>query len=303
MGDNARMLTHWDDVTAEKTPFAIDRRRLALPGRLGLSRYAVPPGAQQMPVHRHADEEEIAFVLGGSGLLWQDGATHAVRTGDAVVHRAGAEAHTFVGGEDGLDVLIFGEGSLTDLTWLPRAQRMWAGTHWLPIGASHPMEAELGAGPLERPEPSPRPANVVALADVAPVERREETVARTRRDLGRAAGSERSGLTHSEIGAGMLGAPPHCHSTEDELFVVLDGEGTLELSDGSAPQPVRRGSIVSRPAGTGVAHAFRGPLELLAYGTRDNADVCFYPRSGNVILRGVGVIFRPERIDYWDGER
>jgi hypothetical protein len=28
--------------------------------------------------------------------------------------------------------------------------------------------------------------------------------------------------------------------------------------------------------------------------------MCFYPRSGKVLLRGLGVIFRPERVGYWD---
>ena len=69
--------------------------------------------------------------------------------------------------------------------------------------------------------------------------------------------------------------------------------------------PVRAGSTVARPAGTRVGHSFRAGaagLTLLAYGTRDPGDVAYYPRSGNVNLRGVGVIFRPESLDYWDGE-
>ena len=43
-------------------------------------------------------------------------------------------------------------------------------------------------------------------------------------------------------------------------------------------------------------------LVYLAYGTRVPNDISFYPDSGKVNLRGVGVIFRPERVDYWDGE-
>jgi hypothetical protein len=31
--------------------------------------------------------------------------------------------------------------------------------------------------------------------------------------------------------------------------------------------------------------------------------MCFYPRSGKVVLRGLGVIARlGERLDYWEGE-
>jgi uncharacterized cupin superfamily protein len=44
-------------------------------------------------------------------------------------------------------------------------------------------------------------------------------------------------------------------------------------------------------------------MTLLMYGTRDPNDICFYPRSGKVFLRGVGVIARlGEPLDLWDGE-
>jgi uncharacterized cupin superfamily protein len=75
---------------------------------------------------------------------------------------------------------------------------------------------------------------------------------------------------------------------------------------GDEEHPVRAGSGVARPPGTGVAHAFRagaGPLTVLAYGTREPNDIAYYPRSGKVSLRGVNAIFRVQRVDYWDGER
>jgi uncharacterized cupin superfamily protein len=68
---------------------------------------------------------------------------------------------------------------------------------------------------------------------------------------------------------------------------------------------VRAGHIVSRPPGTRIPHSFRaGPagLTYLAYGTRDPADVCWYPRSNKVFFRGLGVITRLELLDYFDGE-
>ena len=74
---------------------------------------------------------------------------------------------------------------------------------------------------------------------------------------------------------------------------------------GSATGSVRRGSVVSRPAGTRVAHAFRAGgsgLVLLAYGTREPNDIAYYPRSNKVFLRGVGLIARLEPLGYWDGE-
>jgi uncharacterized cupin superfamily protein len=54
-----------------------------------------------------------------------------------------------------------------------------------------------------------------------------------------------------------------------------------------------------------VAHCFRAGeagLTLLSYGTRDPGDIVYYPRSDKVNFRGVGLITRLERLDYWDGE-
>ena len=89
---------------------------------------------------------------------------------------------------------------------------------------------------------------------------------------------------------------------------MLAGDGALELlhPDGTAEShPVHAGHVISRPAGTGVSHTFGagdGGLRLLAHGHRDPSDICFYPRSGKVSIRGVQAIFRVQRVDYWDGE-
>jgi len=102
----------------------------------------------------------------------------------------------------------------------------------------------------------------------------------------------------------MLSAPPHCHSAEEEIFVILDGTGTALL--GEEEHSVQRGHVIARPAATRIAHAFRAGddgLTMLAYGTRDRgADIVYYPRSNKTYFRGVGVMIRAERLDYWDGE-
>ena len=43
-------------------------------------------------------------------------------------------------------------------------------------------------------------------------------------------------------------------------------------------------------------------LTYLAYGTRDPGDICYYPRSNKIAFRGVHLIARLEKLDYWDGE-
>ena len=84
-------------------------------------------------------------------------------------------------------------------------------------------------------------------------------------------------MRHYLIAPGKLDGPPHCHGSEEEFFLVLDGEGTCLLGDDEIP--LRPGSFVGRPPGTGVAHAFRGPLTLLTYGTNEPNEICYYPRS------------------------
>jgi uncharacterized cupin superfamily protein len=308
---SATPLVHWDDVPSERRAvghIAASWRRLgdaAGSVGIGLSRIQVDPGMWSTPAHVHGRDEEIFFVLAGSGLLWQDGASYALSPSDCFCFQAATQPHTLKAGPEGLDVLAYSNRSGDAATFLPRAKVSWLGVSWVEAGSvDHPFQRESKLGPPELREPSARrPANLVALKDVKAVGSAHKTVSAITRDLGRAAGSRLTGLRHEAVAPGKLACPPHCHSVEEEIFVVLEGEGTLLL--GEEEHPLRGGDIVARPPGSGVAHAFRAGdngLTLLAYGTRDPGDICFYPRSGKLSFRGVGVIGRLERLDYWDGE-
>lgn len=304
------MMAHWDDVEwtrIDRGPLQGQRQRLgaeAGAARGGLSRYRMGPGERAMPVHVHADEEEIFYVLAGSGLSWQDGRTYAVAAGDCLVHRCGAEAHTIVAGADGLDVLAFSSGSDAGITWLPRAGAWWMGPRWLPSDRPNPFRLEAAAGELVMPQHEPsRLATIVATQDVAPEPMRHGRVDSQWRDLGVAAGSVLSGISHVTVAPRASSCPFHCHGAEQEMFVVLAGTGTLRLSDGR--HAVEAGHVVARPAGTRIAHQFiadDGGLTLLAWGTREANDIVWYPDSRKVSLRGIGIRFRVEPLDYWDGE-
>jgi uncharacterized cupin superfamily protein len=314
------VISHWDDARSWRR----ERGHIAgtwssLTGRgsraAGVKRIQIDPGMWSTPLHLEGAEEEIFYVLGGSGVSvqWEgegDPLAYDVHQGDCIVHLALENAHTLQAGEEGLDVLAFGQRTYANgITWIPRAGVAWLGETWAPVGAEddHPWTREAAAGPPDVGELSERPANIVNVADVEAVERDTETIGRRIRDPGRAAGSSRTGLRVSEVLPGKLNAPPHCHSAEEEIFVVLEGGGELLLwePEGITEHAVRAGSVVARPAGTGVAHAFRGGsqgLTLLMYGTRDPGDICFYPRSVKVMLRGVGLVGRIEPLDYWHGE-
>jgi uncharacterized cupin superfamily protein len=315
------VISHWDEVRTWRG----ERGHIAgtwssLSGgasySVGLKRIQVDPGMWSTPLHLEGAEEEIFYVLGGAGVSvqWEgegDPVGYAIGAGDCLVHRALENAHTLQAGPDGLDVLAFGQRSLAGgITWLPRAGVAWLGETWAPVGAEedHPWAREAGAGAPEVAELSLRPGNITNIADLEAVERVGATVGRRVRYPGQAAGSARTGIRHAEVFPGKFNAPPHCHSAEDEIFVVLEGDGAVLLweKDGVSEHDVRAGSVVARPAGTGVPHAFRagaGGMTLLMYGTRDPNDVCYYPRSGKVFFTGLGLVTRVgEQLDYWEGE-
>ena len=272
--------------------------------QLGFRRIEIPPGKRPTPPHNHHAEEEIFYVLGGDGLSWQDGTTYEVGTGDCIVHLPTAHAHTLRAGPAGLDVVVLGERRPTELCVLPRTGYGWLGASWVKAGDdASPWDRDAACGEPDFPAPSPRPANIVNVHDVAPRRWGEGSVATERRNLGGTAGSLSIGLTHIRVDPGRLSAPPHCHSAEEELFLVLDGTGTAIIGDEQTA--VRGGHVISRPAGTGRAHAFRAGddgLTLLAFGQRVADDVRWYPQSQKIAFRGLGVIGRLELTDYWDGE-
>jgi uncharacterized cupin superfamily protein len=314
------VIAHWDDVTVvRRAEGHICGDWQYLTGddsvTVGARRLRVPAGSWSTPLHLEGSEEEIFFVLDGTGVSVQqvggEEKAFSVRPGDCLVHLALVHAHTLQAGADGLEVLTFGQRHYARNTLLPRAGVSWLGPTWVLEGApeDHPYKREAAVGPPEVGELEARPSHIVNVEDVDSATRTGTTVERTVRDLGSAAGSFATGLRLFEVPPGKLHNPPHCHSAEEEIFVVTDGEGTLELwsrgADGPEEHPVRLGSVIARPAGTGVAHAFRAGeegLSFLAYGTRDPRDVTYYPRSRKVSLRGVGVIGRLDVLDYWDGE-
>jgi uncharacterized cupin superfamily protein len=287
------VIAHWDEIEGrllETGPMRLTRVDLGdaiESDRIGVGLLKLQPGGRSSPVHCELAEEEIFFVLRGSGLLWQDEQTHEVGPGDCIVHVAEEQFHTLVGGPDGLDVLAFGQRVWATATYLPRAGVARMAVTVDASTGPHPWEREAAAGKLELPEPSPRPANVLALADA------ETGFGGTARLLGKSGGSVRTGLNHVTLPPGGTGAPPHCHSAEEEIFVVLEGAGTLRLGDDE--HPIRAGHAISRRPGTGIAHSFVAGddgLTYLAYGTREPNDITYYPESGEIRLRGVGVTLK-----------
>jgi uncharacterized cupin superfamily protein len=272
---------------------------------VGMRRIQVRPGFFSTPLHVHAHDEETFFVLGGSGLSVQDDGTYAVRPGDCIVHPEAGEAHTLKAGDGGLDVLVLGHSrERSSGARLPRVGMTWSARSWFPTGeGKSPFEREAELGAPDTPEPSERPRSIVNVDEAEAWTQERKNFRATHRGLSGRAGARRTGFNHVTLEPDQLAWPLHCHSGDEELFVVLDGSGTLLL--GEDEHPLRPFDVIARPPGTGVAHAFKGGdggLTYLAYGTREPNDICYYPRSNKIAFWGVGVVARLEKLDYWDGE-
>ena len=310
-------LAHWDDVEQHrraKGEMDATWQRLgdaAGTKDVGLNRVRVAPGKLPTPPHSHGASEEVYYVLEGSGLAWQDDQVHEVRPGDCVIHRANELEHTFVAGPEGLDYLVFGTRHPTDFGWLPRSAAVRFGWPWVEGRTDDPWDREAEAPPLAYGKPAERPSNILNIDEVelehwgrshtAPLATRER--------------SDQAGFHWERLDPGARGSVPHCHSEEEEIFVILEGEGTLHLwpspsfAAGTGAEkeeiPIRPGHVIARPPGTRVSHWFRAGesgLTMLIYGTRKPNDMAFYPRSNKIAWRGLGVIGRIEILDYDDGE-
>jgi uncharacterized cupin superfamily protein len=210
-----------------------------------------------------------------AGSGWSGG--HPIRAADCVVRPVPHDAEMLRAGEDGLDALVF---------------------------ATPAQPPPFHSGESE-------PSRVLNLDDA---EAAYEGDAGKWVRLARQAGAVHAGVNFARLEAGHDGAPPHSHSADEELFVILEGGGTLELWPSpvlSAELPereqheLRAGHVISRPPSTAISHYFRAGfagMTFLVYGTRRPNDVCYYPRSNKIYWRGLGLIARLEPLDYDDGE-
>ncbi|MDJ1008697.1 MAG: cupin domain-containing protein [Paracoccaceae bacterium] len=132
-----------------------------------------------------------------------------------------------------------------------------------------------------------------------------------------AIGLSRLGATFITVEPGKRGFPFHNHLANDEMFVVLEGEGTYRFGD--AEHPIKAGDVCGAPrGGADTAHQIVNtgdrPLKYVGISTRQDPEVVEYPDSGKyaalAIWPGEGfwrahlrVVGRAgESLDYWDGE-
>ncbi|MBK8975854.1 MAG: cupin domain-containing protein [Planctomycetes bacterium] len=115
----------------------------------------------------------------------------------------------------------------------------------------------------------------------------------------------RLGVNRIRLAPHSSAVPFHSHRREDEVFFVLEGRGVFRYGD-QPLREIRAGDCIACPAGTGIAHQLANPFDdeliYLAIGPFEPDEVCEYPDSGKVLVRGLGIVGRLTRTDYLDGE-
>jgi uncharacterized cupin superfamily protein len=109
------------------------------------------------------------------------------------------------------------------------------------------------------------------------------------------------------LAAGKRSCPYHYHLAQEEMFVILQGRGTLRVA--GEMLPVRAGDVVVVPAGPEYPHQFintsDAPMHYLSISTQERPEICYYPDSGKLGAYAPGhrmIQRRAEALDYWDGE-
>lgn len=135
--------------------------------------------------------------------------------------------------------------------------------------------------------------------------------------IGTLLGAQKLGYRLVEVEPGKSGWPRHAHHVNEEMFFIIEGEGTLVV--GVECYPLRRGDVVGIPAGPDTPHQMintsDGLLRYLAVSTMEAPDVVEYPDSdkigvfvgsapgGSQRSRQLCKFFRQgDDVEYWEGE-
>jgi uncharacterized cupin superfamily protein len=119
------------------------------------------------------------------------------------------------------------------------------------------------------------------------------------------------GASVDTLPPGKMSCPYHLHHAQEEMFIVIEGTGTLRVA--GEMLPIRAGDVIFIPVGPEYPHHIintsDAPLKYLSISTKEQPEICEYPDSGKYLAEAVGDGTRFEAIqragttlDYWDGE-
>ena len=108
---------------------------------------------------------------------------------------------------------------------------------------------------------------------------------------------------------GKSNYPFHYHTTNEEVFYIISGSGTLETIEGK--RSITAGDIIVCPVGEAGAHKITNSskTESLVYldvDTNNTPDIAYYPHSGKLGIRAAGGIRDNysvgDKVDYYHNE-
>jgi uncharacterized cupin superfamily protein len=120
------------------------------------------------------------------------------------------------------------------------------------------------------------------------------------------------GASIDTVAPGKRSCPYHFHHAQEEMFIVLEGAGTLRVA--GEMLPIASGDVIFIPPGPDYPHQIintsDAPLKYLSISTRETPELVEYPDSGKYAAIAAGaddtrrhVIQRDQNsLDYWDGE-
>lgn len=120
------------------------------------------------------------------------------------------------------------------------------------------------------------------------------------------------GASIDTVAPGMRSCPYHLHHAQEEMFIVVEGHGSLRVA--GEMLPIRTGDVIFIPPGPDYPHQIVNtsdkPLKYLSVSTRETPEIVEYPDSakylasaGTAGARAFDALRRKtESLDYWDGE-
>jgi uncharacterized cupin superfamily protein len=138
---------------------------------------------------------------------------------------------------------------------------------------------------------APDEPRLVGVSDVreVPVELNANTLS-YQRDIGRSLGSAAIGLRIQRVPPGKRSSLKHRHLFQEEIILVLAGEGTL--LHGDRRFAVRAMDCVLYLPTDDAAHTFentgQSDLVIAAYGDRLAHEICLYPEEGLAFVERFG---------------
>ena len=129
--------------------------------------------------------------------------------------------------------------------------------------------------------------------------------------LGPGTAARKLGAGYDILPPGKMSCPYHLHHAQEEMFIVIEGEGTLRVA--GEKLAIKAGDVIFIPPGPEYPHHIintsNAPLKYLSISTKEQPEICEYPDSGKYLAEAVAtgsrfeVIQRPgTTLDYWEGE-